>query len=47
MIDGGTLGDFMARTTLPLNNQVADVLTKALPSAMVKHFAAGLGLLAK
>ena len=33
-INGGTLGDFIARTTLPLNNQVADVLTKALPSAM-------------
>jgi len=33
-IDGGTLGDFIARTTLPLNNQVAHVLTKALPSAM-------------
>ena len=38
-----TLGDFMARTTLPLNNQVADVLTKAWPSAMVEHFAAGSG----
>jgi len=26
---------------------VADTLTKALPSAKVKHFAAGLGLHAK
>jgi hypothetical protein len=26
---------------------VADVLTKALPSVKVKHFAAGLGLRAK
>ena len=31
----------------PTDNMVADALTKALPSAKVKHFAAGLGLLAK
>ena len=46
-IDGGNLGDFKACTTLPLDNQVTDMLAKALPLAMVKHFAAGLGLLAK
>ena len=31
----------------PTDNMVADALTKALPSAKVKHFAAGLGLHAK
>jgi hypothetical protein len=31
----------------PTDDMVADVLTKALPSAKVKHFAAGLGLRAK
>jgi hypothetical protein len=31
----------------PTDNMVADALTKALPSAKVKHFAAGLGLRAK
>ena len=31
----------------PTNDMVADSLTKALPSAKVKHFAAGLGLHAK
>jgi hypothetical protein len=28
----------------PTNDMVMDTLTKALPSAKVKHFAAGLGL---
>jgi hypothetical protein len=28
----------------PMDDMVADMLTKALPSAKVKHFAAGLGL---
>ena len=28
----------------PTDDMVADTLTKALPSAKVKHFAAGLGL---
>jgi hypothetical protein len=31
----------------PTDNMVADTLTKALPSAKVKHFAAGLGLRTK
>ena len=31
----------------PTDDMVADALTKALPSAKVKHFATGLGLLAK
>jgi hypothetical protein len=31
----------------PTDDMVADVLTKALPSPKVKHFAAGLGLRAK
>jgi hypothetical protein len=31
----------------PTDNMVADALTKALPSAKVKHFAAGLGLRTK
>jgi hypothetical protein len=31
----------------PTDDMVADALTKALPSAKVKHFAAGLGLRAK
>ena len=31
----------------PTDDMVADTLTKALPSAKVKHFAAGLGLRAK
>jgi hypothetical protein len=31
----------------PTNDMVADALTKALPSAKVKHFAAGLGLCMK
>src|SRR5713226_1267836 len=31
----------------PMDDMVADTLTKALPSAKVKHFAAGLGLRAK
>jgi hypothetical protein len=31
----------------PTEDMVADALTKALPSAKVKHFAAGLGLLTK
>jgi hypothetical protein len=31
----------------PTDNMVADALTKALPSAKVKHFAASLGLHAK
>jgi len=31
----------------PTDDMVADALTKALPSAKVKHFTAGLGLLAK
>src|SRR5216684_7344603 len=31
----------------PTNDMVADTLTKALPSAKVKHFAAGLRLHAK
>jgi len=31
----------------PTEDMVADALTKALPSAKVKHFATGLGLLAK
>jgi hypothetical protein len=31
----------------PTEDIVADALTKALPSAKVKHFAASLGLLAK
>ena len=31
----------------PTENMVADVLTKALPSPKVKHFAAGLRLHAK
>ena len=31
----------------PTDDMVADVLTKVLPSAKVKHFAAGLGLLTK
>jgi hypothetical protein len=31
----------------PTEDMVADVLTKALPSPKVKHFAAGLGLCAK
>jgi hypothetical protein len=31
----------------PTDDMVADALTKALPSAKVKHFAAGLGLCAK
>ena len=31
----------------PTDDMVADVLTKSLPSAKVKHFAAGLGLRAK
>ena len=31
----------------PTDDMVADVLTKALPSAKVKHFAASLGLRAK
>jgi hypothetical protein len=34
-------------TYCPTNNMVADTLTKALPSAKVKHFAVGLGLCAK
>ena len=31
----------------PTDDMVADTLTKALPAAKVKHFAAGLGLHAK
>jgi hypothetical protein len=31
----------------PTNNMVTDMLTKALPSAKVKHFATGLGLCVK
>jgi hypothetical protein len=31
-------------TYCPTNDIVTDTLTKALPSAKVKHFAAGLGL---
>jgi hypothetical protein len=31
----------------PTDDMVADVLTKALPSTKVKHFAAGLGLRVK
>jgi len=31
----------------PMDDMVADALTKALPSAKVKHFAASLGLCAK
>jgi len=31
----------------PTNDMVADMLTKALPSAKVKHFASGLGLCTK
>jgi transposase len=31
----------------PTDDMVADTFTKALPSAKVKHFAAGLGLRAK
>ena len=31
----------------PTEDMVANALTKALPSAKVKHFAAGLGLLTK
>jgi hypothetical protein len=31
----------------PTNDMVADMLTKVLPSAKVKHFTAGLGLRAK
>jgi hypothetical protein len=31
----------------PTNNMVTDTLTKALPSAKMKHFAAGLGLCMK
>jgi len=31
----------------PTNDMVVDTLTKALPSAKVKHFATGLGLHAK
>ena len=30
-----------------MDNMVADTLTKALPSAKVKHFATGLGLCVK
>ena len=31
----------------PMDNMVADALTKALPSAKVKHFTTSLGLRAK
>ena len=31
---------------IPTNDQTADILTKALPSPKVKHFAAALGLVA-
>ena len=31
----------------PMDNMVTNALTKALPSAKVKHFATGLGLCAK